>query len=246
MTPTKQTTEQAQRDEPGAPVALHEVSGKTPDELWLETGRLRAQAADFKDRIGKAIHYPKCWCTTAYPTLESALSELYSCSKCTNDLCLTPSDEAKDEAEAGIYNVITEAGSLWSILAKYGVEPTSNPLELLSMHVVAVTERETAFETIQRQRLQLNKSSAALRAMLEVLDALKAYMVDQEDRDGSTTAWKSKLYKNGERALRSVRAASDDRGPDPICGTCGLEDHAVNCPDRSYEFANVFLAKGQA
>jgi hypothetical protein len=33
--------------------------------------------------IAEAIHYPTCWDTTAYPTLESALSEVYTAFKCS-------------------------------------------------------------------------------------------------------------------------------------------------------------------
>jgi hypothetical protein len=34
----------------------------------------------------EAIHYPECWDTAAYPTVESALSEVYAAFKCTNHI----------------------------------------------------------------------------------------------------------------------------------------------------------------
>ena len=33
----------------------------------------------------RAIHYPECWDTAAYPTLESALAEVYAAFRCTNE-----------------------------------------------------------------------------------------------------------------------------------------------------------------
>ena len=33
----------------------------------------------------QAIHYPECWDTAAYPTLESALAEVYAAFRCTNE-----------------------------------------------------------------------------------------------------------------------------------------------------------------
>lgn len=36
--------------------------------------------------VAKAIHYPECWDTAAYPTLESAISEI-AAFRCTNDDC---------------------------------------------------------------------------------------------------------------------------------------------------------------
>lgn len=35
------------------------------------------------DRIASAIHYPECWDTAAYPTIESALSEVFAHYRCT-------------------------------------------------------------------------------------------------------------------------------------------------------------------
>ena len=35
-------------------------------------------------RAATSIHYPECWDTAAYPTVESALSEVYAGFKCTN------------------------------------------------------------------------------------------------------------------------------------------------------------------
>lgn len=38
-------------------------------------------------RIAKAIHYPECWDTACYTTLESALAEVFAWWKCSNDDC---------------------------------------------------------------------------------------------------------------------------------------------------------------
>jgi len=40
-----------------------------------------------QEPVAKAIHYPECWDTAAYPTLESALAELFAWFKCSNDDC---------------------------------------------------------------------------------------------------------------------------------------------------------------
>ncbi|WP_405126733.1 hypothetical protein [Ralstonia pseudosolanacearum] len=37
------------------------------------------------DTLARAIHYPDCWDTAAYPTLDNALSEVYTHFHCTND-----------------------------------------------------------------------------------------------------------------------------------------------------------------
>lgn len=42
--------------------------------------------------IAKAIHYPECWDTAAYPTLASALCEMFAFFKCTNDDCAAPQE----------------------------------------------------------------------------------------------------------------------------------------------------------
>lgn len=36
-------------------------------------------------RMATAIHWPECWDTAAYPTAETALSEVYAHFKCTNE-----------------------------------------------------------------------------------------------------------------------------------------------------------------
>lgn len=43
-------------------LAQHEISGKTADELWLETGRLRSELADLRacKPINMVLHCPKC------------------------------------------------------------------------------------------------------------------------------------------------------------------------------------------
>ena len=43
---------------------------------------------------GEAIHYPDCWDTAAYPTLESALSEVYACFRCAE--CHPPATDGRE------------------------------------------------------------------------------------------------------------------------------------------------------
>lgn len=45
-------------------------------------------AYEIDDRLvpaAEAIHYPMCWDTTAYPTVESALAEVAASFRCTNE-----------------------------------------------------------------------------------------------------------------------------------------------------------------
>lgn len=49
-------------------------------------GKLYA-AAGAAPSIAKAIHYPECWDTAAYPTVESALHEMTAEFQCANDHC---------------------------------------------------------------------------------------------------------------------------------------------------------------
>lgn len=48
-----------------------------------------------RNRIMKAIHYPECWDTAAYPTWECALSETYAGFRCACDVC--PQMQSSDE-----------------------------------------------------------------------------------------------------------------------------------------------------
>ena len=59
-------------------------------EHWNGSGPLTAiplytHPASAADHTAAAIHYPACWDTAAYPTLESALSEMYHDFKCQED-----------------------------------------------------------------------------------------------------------------------------------------------------------------
>lgn len=73
------------------------------ETLRNQVGRLtyRVVAADFDasktnaevyalrglmEDLAEAIHYPDCWCTTAYPTLANALREVYGTFQCTNQV----------------------------------------------------------------------------------------------------------------------------------------------------------------
>jgi len=43
--------------------------------------------ADQLNQIAAAIHYPECWDTEGYPTLESALAEIFVWWQCSNEAC---------------------------------------------------------------------------------------------------------------------------------------------------------------
>jgi len=44
-----------------------------------------AESARQTATAAKAIHYPECWDTAAYPTLKSALEEVYASFKCSDE-----------------------------------------------------------------------------------------------------------------------------------------------------------------
>jgi hypothetical protein len=45
-----------------------------------------------RERIARALHYPACWDTAAYPTLDSAALEAIACAKLGCSECEKPSD----------------------------------------------------------------------------------------------------------------------------------------------------------
>ena len=47
--------------------------------------------------VASAIHYPDCWDTACYPTLASALSEMYAWFECSNDDCERPTSPAAEK-----------------------------------------------------------------------------------------------------------------------------------------------------
>ncbi|MGC8213264.1 DUF551 domain-containing protein [Ralstonia pseudosolanacearum] len=53
--------------------------------------------------LAAAIHYPGCWDTAAYPTIESALAETGENFQCTNDDC--PHHTAQQQSEPGAFDV---------------------------------------------------------------------------------------------------------------------------------------------
>ncbi|NKA72506.1 hypothetical protein GO285_01384 [Ralstonia solanacearum] len=53
--------------------------------------------------LAASIHYPECWDTAAYPTIESALAETGEDFQCTNDDC--PHHAAQQQSEPGAFNV---------------------------------------------------------------------------------------------------------------------------------------------
>ncbi len=58
----------------------HAMLAAAPDH-FRDATKMMAEPAD--DRIAAALHYPECWDTAAYPTVESALSEVYAHYRCT-------------------------------------------------------------------------------------------------------------------------------------------------------------------
>ena len=59
---------------------LHAMLSAAPDH-FRDAAEMVAEPAH--DRIAAAIHYPECWDTAAYPTVESALSEVFAHYRCT-------------------------------------------------------------------------------------------------------------------------------------------------------------------
>ena len=52
---------------------------------------------DTRERIARALHYPACWDTAAYPTLESAAWEAIACAKLGCSTCDSASEAAAAE-----------------------------------------------------------------------------------------------------------------------------------------------------
>jgi hypothetical protein len=59
-----------------------------------------------RERIARALHYPACWDTAAYPTLDSAALEAIACAKLGCSECEKPSD-----ASAGYVYRCNQCGS---------------------------------------------------------------------------------------------------------------------------------------
>ena len=51
------------------------------------------QPSNQLDEIAKVLHYPDCWDTAAYPTLEDAIIEAKAWANCTNEDCQCPTKE---------------------------------------------------------------------------------------------------------------------------------------------------------
>ena len=52
----------------------------------------KAELLAAKARIADMLHYPSCWDTAAYPTVESALHEVAMSFRCNNDDCSAAHD----------------------------------------------------------------------------------------------------------------------------------------------------------
>lgn len=69
-----------QRDTAAKEYAAMLAAAPAPDQ-FRAAAKMMAEPAD--DRIAAAIHYPECWDTAAYPTVESALAEVFAHYHCT-------------------------------------------------------------------------------------------------------------------------------------------------------------------
>ena len=73
------------------------------DHMDAEHGLILLESEMFEierivmDSVAIAIHYPDCWDTACYPTLESALSEMYAWFECSNDDCERPTSPAAEK-----------------------------------------------------------------------------------------------------------------------------------------------------
>jgi len=55
------------------------------EDQWAECEQLLLTVSEEHKAMAAAIHYPECWDTAAYPTLEDAMAEIYAWFKCSND-----------------------------------------------------------------------------------------------------------------------------------------------------------------
>lgn len=69
---------------------LSKHNSKTYAELEAENAEIKARLA----KISNLIHYPACWDTMAYPSLEDALYEI-GCSECSNNTTSNSSEIPK-------------------------------------------------------------------------------------------------------------------------------------------------------
>lgn len=91
-------------------------------------------AAGASPGYDKAIHYPECWDTAAYPTIESALHEITAWFKCSNEDCtrVDPSKEQFDirgklAARLSCWHRLTESESDELVkLFEVGATPVSS------------------------------------------------------------------------------------------------------------------------
>lgn len=93
-------------------------------EIEVRKGRMHdvavhcATVEQERNALQKAIHYPDCWDTAAYPTIEDALQEMQAGFKCSNDDCAAPT-QPEGDAERQERDV-AHAHALFSNLRLHG------------------------------------------------------------------------------------------------------------------------------
>lgn len=73
--------------------------GPSPSPLLDRIATLEATNAAQAEQLAKSIHYPDCWDTMAYPTVESALHELQAWFQCSTEPCQSTPAESQATVE---------------------------------------------------------------------------------------------------------------------------------------------------
>jgi hypothetical protein len=93
--------------QPGSP----EFDGAEAHQQHLESSQPVEAGDDVRERIARVLHYPACWDTAAYPTLESAAWEAIACAKLGCSTCeAAPAvvlDDEQSRAIDAVCNTLT-------------------------------------------------------------------------------------------------------------------------------------------
>ena len=87
-------------------MALRVASEYGTKDSQIDSGNLYAALRQCLDRIdvlecriASSIHYPECWDTACYTSVDEALHEMYAWFKCTNDDCAQKRTDLQHNAE---------------------------------------------------------------------------------------------------------------------------------------------------
>lgn len=127
----------------------------------------QAELVSAKARIADMLHYPSCWDTAAYPTVESALHEVAMSFHCNNDDCSAAHDAEliNDEKRNPWKSAIIEAAVVgWT----YSNDHDTNPRA--AVHELLVMEAQMALDPLISGEAATLVANAKKAALLEAAD----------------------------------------------------------------------------